>query len=116
MVGALADVRPALHAGNVALLTSTTEGLPGSLVEAAMCGLPVVATDVGFVRDVVVDGRTGRLVAVGDVGGTAAALVACRDEAAALGESGREHATRLFESDDVVKRWLAILRDVARTA
>jgi glycosyltransferase involved in cell wall biosynthesis len=116
LAGSLTDVRPALHAADVALLTSTTEGLPGSLVEAAMSGLPVVGTDVGFVRDVVVEGRTGRLVAVGDVEGTAAALAACRVDATRLGEQGRAHVVALFESDDVVGRWLDVLDKVTRTA
>ena len=42
-----------LRASDVVVSTSSTEGMPGSLIEAALSGVPVVATDVGFVSDVV---------------------------------------------------------------
>jgi len=45
----------------VLVLTSDNEGTPLSLIQAAMAGIPVVATDVGSVKDVVVDGVTGIL-------------------------------------------------------
>ncbi|MGH8893753.1 MAG: glycosyltransferase family 4 protein, partial [Actinomycetes bacterium] len=54
--GVLDDVRDAYRAADVALLTSETEGLPGVLIEASLSGLPSVATDVGFVADVVENG------------------------------------------------------------
>jgi glycosyltransferase involved in cell wall biosynthesis len=50
VLGSLPDVVPVLWASDVLLNTSSTEGMPGSLIEAAMCGLPIVATDVGAVR------------------------------------------------------------------
>jgi glycosyltransferase involved in cell wall biosynthesis len=43
------------------LLTSDNEGMPVSLIEAGLAGLPVVATAVGSVAEVVEDGRTGLL-------------------------------------------------------
>ena len=49
-------------AADVLVLPSRTEGMPGVLIEAGMRALPVVATDVGYVRDVVVDGETGVIV------------------------------------------------------
>ena len=48
-LGAIDDVLPVLHASDLLLSTSRTEGMPGVLIEAGMCGLPVVATDVGAV-------------------------------------------------------------------
>lgn len=112
LTGVLDDVRPAMHAADVALLTSTTEGLPGVLIEAAMSGLPVVATDVGFVRDVVADRSTGRLVPVGDVPGTAAALEDCLVHAEEWGRRGRTSVVATFETGLVVGRWLDLLHDV----
>ena len=44
------------------LLTSDNEGMPVTLIEAALGGVPAVATDVGSTREVVIDGRTGRTV------------------------------------------------------
>jgi len=55
-------------------LTSLNEGTPVALIEAMAAGIPVVATDVGGVRDVVCDGIDGELIPSGDVEALAAAL------------------------------------------
>lgn len=47
---------------NLALLTSRNEGIPTSLIEAAMFGLPIVAMDVGSVEEVVINEKNGFLV------------------------------------------------------
>lgn len=60
-LGWRADVEAVHAATDVAVLTSDNEGTPVSLIEAAMCGVPAVAPDVGSVGDVVLDGRTGLL-------------------------------------------------------
>ncbi len=57
------------------LLTSYREGVPRSLIEAAACGRPIVATDVVGCREVVRDGVEGLLVPRGDVEAAASALV-----------------------------------------
>ena len=51
---------------DVAVLTSTSEGLPNVLIEAGGCGVPCVSTDNGGASDIVADGVTGRIVPVGD--------------------------------------------------
>lgn len=56
------DVETYLQSSRVFVLTSDSEGLPLSIVEAMMCGLPVVAPDVGDVGDLVRDGENGFLV------------------------------------------------------
>src|SRR5439155_25720744 len=58
----------------VGVLTSDNEGMPVSLMEAAACGVPVVATAVGGVPELVVDGATGLLVPAGDARALANAL------------------------------------------
>jgi glycosyltransferase involved in cell wall biosynthesis len=115
LAGSLDDVRPGLQAADAAILTSATEGLPGSLIEAAMSGLPVVATDVGFVRDLVQDGTTGRLVPVGDAAATADGLRQCLAHSPGWGRAGRESVAALFDTDAVVDRWTALLHDVVAT-
>jgi len=85
---------PRIHADlDVALLTSRNEGSPVALIEAMAAGLPVVATAVGGVPDLVVDGEHGRLAAMDDADGVAAATVALlRDPARrrAMGVAGRQ--------------------------
>lgn len=61
--GWTADVGGVLAASDVLVLTSDNEGMPVTLAEAAHAGVPVVATAVGGVGEVVVDGVTGLLVA-----------------------------------------------------
>jgi glycosyltransferase involved in cell wall biosynthesis len=60
------DVPALLHAADVFLLPSLTEGLPGVLIEAGMAGLPAVATRVGSVQNILRDGETGFVVPVRD--------------------------------------------------
>lgn len=68
--------------GNVFLHVSLTEGLPQVLFEAHAAGLPVVATDVGGVRDALDGGRTGLLIPPRDAVAAVAALERIRDDAA----------------------------------
>jgi glycosyltransferase involved in cell wall biosynthesis len=84
---------------SVFVLPSGQETSPLSIGEAMAAGVPVVAADAGGVRYLVEEGRTGHVVAVGDVGGLAdrlSALLAQPDAAAALGGSAREVADREF--------------------
>jgi len=62
LAGERADVPRLLPAFDVFALPSRYEGLPTAVVEAMMCGVPVVATAVNAVADVVVPGETGLLV------------------------------------------------------
>ena len=61
LVGAVDEVAPALADLDAVLLTSRSEGLPVALIEAAAAGLPVVATAVGGVPELVAHERTGFL-------------------------------------------------------
>ena len=65
LAGERADVPRLLPAFDVFALPSRYEGLPTAIVEAMMCGVPVVATAVNAVADVVVPGETGLLVPPG---------------------------------------------------
>jgi glycosyltransferase involved in cell wall biosynthesis len=65
-LGARADVPQVLASCHVFVLTSLWEGFPISILEGMRAGLPIVASDVGGVREAVADDETGYLVARGD--------------------------------------------------
>lgn len=72
--GDLADLAAVYREADVFVITSEYEGTPNVLLEAMASGLPVVATNVGGVPDVVHDGQNGLLVEAGDEEGLYAAL------------------------------------------
>jgi len=66
LIGHVVDPRDVYAAADVFALSSTSEGLPNSLLEAMACGVPVVATAVGAVPSVVTDESNGLLCPAGD--------------------------------------------------
>ncbi len=113
-LGHLIDVLPALHAADAVILTSHTEGMPGALIEAAMAGLPAVATDVGAVREVVIDGETGCIVPrAATAEHLAAAATATLAQATRMGAAARSHAVDRFEIGRVATDWMTMVRKVA---
>lgn len=100
----------------VGVLASNSEGMPVCLMEAAACGVPVVSTEVGGVRELVEDGVTGLLVPPGDVGALAAGLERLlRDPALAarLGAAARQRARERFsvaqQADRLLSLWAGLL-------
>lgn len=96
---------------SVAALTSDSEGMPVSLMEAAACGVPAVATAVGGTAEVVEHGVTGLLTPPGDEEALAAALerlLRDRSTAARLGREARRRAEERFAVRDQVDRLLAL--------
>jgi len=73
-LGTLADPWPLLAAADIFALPSLWEGMPNALLEAMAAGLPAVATAVGAVPEMVVDGREALVVPPGDTGALARAL------------------------------------------
>jgi len=61
LLGWRSDVERVYAAADVVVLTSDNEGMPVSLIEAGLAGVPAVATDVGSVAEVIRDGSTGLL-------------------------------------------------------
>lgn len=96
-LGVRRDVADLLPGLDVACLSSVHEGVPITLIEAMAAALPVVATDCGAVRDLVVDGETGFVVPVGDADQLAERLVRLACDASTrkqLGAHGRQRAER----------------------
>lgn len=66
LVGLRTDIPELMTKSDILLMTSAREGLPMTIIEAAHSGLPIVATDVGGVGEVVEHGRNGFLASPGD--------------------------------------------------
>ena len=93
VLGERQDVGAILQACDVGVLSSSSEGLPLALLEYGEAGLPVVATGVGQVPEVLDGGRAGRLVPAGSPDALAAAVLALlADEALRRDLAGRLHA------------------------
>jgi len=108
-------VEDALRAADFFVFPSVFEGLGLSLVEAAACALPAVASRTGGIVDVVEDGRSGLLVPPGDPAALAEglrALGASADRRAAMGREARRVALERFDERDGVDRYRAVFRGV----
>jgi glycosyltransferase involved in cell wall biosynthesis len=116
LLGWRTDLPEVLADLDAVVLTSRNEGTPAALIEALAAGRPVVATDVGGVRHVVENGRTGLLVPPGDERAVARALEqVLRDPAfaARLGRAGRDDVARRFGADRLVRATVELYAELA---
>lgn len=99
------QVADMMRRSRIFCLPSHNEGTPVCVMEALSCGLPVVATHVGGIPDIVEHGKTGLLVAKGDVQGVADALISLLCDPSRCVQMGKE--ARAFADTHL---------DIARTA
>jgi glycosyltransferase involved in cell wall biosynthesis len=113
--GDQADVLPWLQSLDVFALPSyANEGVPQALVQAMMCSLPCVTTDVGAIPEAARDGETALVVPPRDVDALAQALARLAGDAALrerLGRAARELCVRQFGYDAMLDRMEAVFRD-----
>lgn len=102
--GFVDDVAVQLEAAHVFALPSLREGLPMALIEASCAGLPVIASRVGGVPELVRDGETGRLVPPDDVEALRAALDEVLSSYDRFAAAARAHAATL-RAEYGVRRW-----------
>jgi glycosyltransferase involved in cell wall biosynthesis len=115
-MGWLADMAAFYADVDVVALSSVNEGTPISLIEAAAAGRPVVATAVGGVPEVVIDGETGALVASGDHRALAARILGlARDPArrASMGAAARARSAR-YSAETLADESLSLYRELIR--
>lgn len=108
------DMPQVLAQSHIVCLPSYREGLPKSLLEAASCGRPIVATDVPGCREIVRDGDNGILVKARDATALADALAKLLSDPGLrkqMGQRGRERVLCEFSQDKIIAQVLAIYRE-----
>jgi glycosyltransferase involved in cell wall biosynthesis len=114
-LGHVDDVPTLLTECHVALLPSYREGFPKSLLEAASCGLPLVATDVTGCREICRDGVNGLLIPPQDPGAICSAVASLADDPERRMRFGRESRRLVetrFSEEIIVEQTMALYRDI----
>ena len=116
-LGIRRDVAQLLHASDVVVLPShdVVETLPLSLLEAMACGIPVIASRVGSVPEVVIDGETGLLITPGNPAELGAAIAATLDDEAGArrrAELARERVETYYSVDRTASGYRQLFDEV----
>lgn len=109
------DVDRLYQAFDTYVLLSYREGYPRSAMEAAACGLPVIATDIRGCRQVVVDGTTGVLVPSHDADAAATAIIALvhdADRRRSMSVAALGRAADHFDQEQVIRTSLTAYADL----
>ena len=104
-----------LHASDLFIFPSVKEGMPNALLEAMACGLPVIATRIGGVVDVIRDRDNGLLVSPGNAGELRDALLLLLESPeirTAISARAGETIRQYYHIDSVAERYLALYREV----
>lgn len=113
LLGQRNDIPRLLSALDLFVLCSKTEGMPLTLIEAMAAGRPVIATDVGGVREVVEDGRTGIVIPSGDevvLSEKMLELLLDRRKSKSLGSAAKERAFSHFHLSSMVDSYFKLYR------
>lgn len=118
-LGSRRDVPEIIPIFNVFVLSSLSEGLPIALLEAMAAGIPVVATKVGGIPEVIIDGRTGLLVPSRSPEELAEAILAIlldRKKAVSMGIAGRGRVEEQFNLKNTSRRYEQVYDETINTA
>lgn len=118
-LGEREDVPNILHACDVGVLSSSSEGLPLALLEYGMVGLPTVATRVGQCAEVLDDGRVGYLVppnSAYDLAQAILELLQSPNRREDIGRRFKDHVERTYSAHAVVKRVCQVYDTVLKAA
>lgn len=118
MPGNQRDVLPWLQAMDVFVLPSyANEGVPQAILQAMLCGLPIVTTPVGSITEAIHDGQTGLIVQPQDaaaLGHAIQRLLQDTELRRALGDAARQHALAHFGFESMVERMEKIFRNAVQ--
>jgi len=108
-LGVRDDIPNLMNAADGYVMSSAWEGLPMVLLEAAAIELPIVATDVGDVRDMLLDGKSGLLVAKQDPAALGTAMLQVMALPASIrrqmGQEGRAFTQARYQLAHILDRW-----------
>src|ERR1041385_285803 len=114
-IGRCDDVATLLFASHVGVLSSKAEGFANAILEYMAVGLPVVATDVGGVREAIIEGQTGFVVPAGDDAQMAARIIEVLsddDRAREMGARGKAIVAEKFSSEHHLRNTLELYDEV----
>jgi glycosyltransferase involved in cell wall biosynthesis len=114
--GAITNIRPLFDAFDVVALSSSSEGMPNALLEAAAASRPIVTTAAGGAVEIVLDGKTGLVVPIEDRAALAGALqrvLSDEELRGRLGSAARAHVTRDFGIERFAREWIALYEELA---
>jgi glycosyltransferase involved in cell wall biosynthesis len=115
-LGLRRDLPRLMRAADALVLSSMWEGLPNVILEALCASLPVVATDVGGVREMIVPGVNGLITPAAEPAALASAMdrieTLAPSERAAMGAAGRRLAEERFSLPRILDQWEALLREL----
>ena len=114
LLGWQSDVGRLYAAADLVVISSDNEGMPMTLIEAAMAGVPGVTTDVGSASEVVVHGSTGLVVApdARDLADAIVALLVDDDRRSDMGRAAAEQAIVRFGAARLVADHVALYRRI----
>jgi glycosyltransferase involved in cell wall biosynthesis len=118
-LGYRTDVDAILSECDALVLPSTFEATPYVIIEAMASGLPVVASNVYGIPEIVRDGETGILIDPGapeDIVRAISSLARDRDRGARMGRAAKKRYEEMFRIDRCVEETQAVYRDLLRTA
>jgi glycosyltransferase involved in cell wall biosynthesis len=113
--GVRRDVPALLPAFDVSCLSSIHEGVPMAAIESMAVGIPMVVTDCGALRDMIVDGKQGFIVPVGDSPAMADRLLTLADDSKLrerLGESAQSRVQRMYRIEQTARGYEDLLVDL----
>jgi len=118
MLGMRDDVRRLLSAADAFMLTSVSEGIPVTIIEAMAAGVPVVSTAVGGVGELLANDTTGLLAPAGDASALADALIRLvSDEGLRrrLASAAQQRANAHFSETQMIEHYQRIYQEILAT-
>jgi glycosyltransferase involved in cell wall biosynthesis len=117
-LGIRKDIPRLMNASDAYVMSSLWEGMPMVLLEASACQLPMVATDVGGIREVLRDGISGYLARPADAEHLAEKMrimmSISKEKRVEMGRNGRDYVFETYDIDAIIARWETMYRQFFR--